>query len=319
MPPQRDRHGGSSRSFLVLQMILLCVAGLLVARLGSSSSSMSVTFVGVAALRGPCTGLTRSSLSSARVAAAAAADEKPGGAAPSPELQPVAVTETSGTDELTAEGPGPDGDKQEPQLPIVPDDLLDEWEADETVAMILDNFRTDPEESKATLQLRDLFKMFETIGMEREDFVMYFMEAEGEEDEEEGFEYEDVEDGDVNGNDEPMRGSRQGWDDQRGDYSSGGRGRRGGGDDDYYEPRGGGDRYDRGGRGRGGGYDRSGYDRGGGGRGGGDGYYGGGGSRGYDRGREGRGGGRDYYGGDGRSGRGGGYDRGGGGRRGSRY
>eukprot|EP00929_Paragymnodinium_shiwhaense_P018283 TRINITY_DN12856_c0_g2_i1.p1 TRINITY_DN12856_c0_g2~~TRINITY_DN12856_c0_g2_i1.p1 ORF type:complete len:322 (+),score=98.37 TRINITY_DN12856_c0_g2_i1:84-1049(+) len=203
-----------------------------------------------------------------------------------------------------------------------PEEILDEWEQDSMVQEIMVNFQNETLAAAGDadkMYFRDVYRLLDTLGIDRVDFVNLFME--GDDDEEDMFDedYEEMEDPRLmqrgGGGPQGGRGGPQGGrgggrfepaDDfppPRSQYGGGRGGGRGPPQEQYYDgPRGGG--------GRGGG----GY---GGGRGGGGGGYGGGGG-GYGGGGYGGGGGGGSYGGGGRGGGGGGRGGGGGGNAGGR-
>jgi len=71
-----------------------------------------------------------------------------------------------------------DGEMEDDEMVMMmpPDEVLDQWEEDEYPRQILANFQ-DPElEGQQIMKFRDVYRLLETLGMDRMDFASMFLE-----------------------------------------------------------------------------------------------------------------------------------------------
>merc|ERR1719253_729374 len=121
-----------------------------------------------------------------------------------------------------------DEDEYGDELMEPPPEILDEWEEDEIVKQIMENFQSEEVRGKDSMKLRDVYKLLEVLGIERNEFVALFtMDYDDDSDDDDYFEEQSM----------PSRGGGGGGGGRGG---PGGGGGRGGGQDFYGGGRGGG-------------------------------------------------------------------------------
>ena len=67
-----------------------------------------------------------------------------------------------------------DEDEYGDELMEPPPEVIDEWEQDEIVKQIMENFQSEEVRGKDSMKLRDVYKLLEVLGIERNEFVALF-------------------------------------------------------------------------------------------------------------------------------------------------